>query len=225
MFTGIITHTGTVAAIEKSGDWKFTIAASGITDGLTMGASIACSGCCLTATNWDENSFTVQVSQETRIRTTLDTWEVGTRINLERALKVGDELGGHFVSGHVDGVVTLETIEKHNESSVWWLRVQRHCEEPTATKQSSPTTQHDNKLDCFASLAITTGLEKFIAVKGSVTLDGVSLTVNKVEGNRFTVNIIPHTQSHTSFANRKVGDMLNMEIDVIARYLARQKEV
>lgn len=194
MFTGIITHTGNVKATQKTGDWKFTIAADDFTRDLAMGASIACSGVCLTAIAWDAGSFTVQVSKETLDCTTLGNWQVDTRINLERALKVGDELGGHFVSGHVDGLATLVSITPSKESQEWLLEV---------PKDLSP----------------------FIAAKGSVTLDGVSLTVNKVTGNRFSINLIPHTQNNTSFSDRKAGDRLNLEIDLIARYLARQKEV
>ncbi len=194
MFTGIITHLGTVKAIDKTGDWHFTIAADGFTRDLAMGASIACSGVCLTAIAWDVDSFTVQVSQETLNCTTLGSWAEGTRINLERALKVGDELGGHFVSGHVDGLARLVSVAPSAESQEWWL------EAPAA-------------------------LSPYVAAKGSVTLDGVSLTVNKVDGHRFAINLIPHTQVATSFAQRNVGDALNMEVDLIARYLMRQKEV
>ena len=194
MFTGIITHIGTVRAIDTSGDWKFTIAAEGFTKGLTMGASIAHSGACLTAIAWDDDSFVVQVSQETLDCTTLGSWKVGTRLNLERALKVGDELGGHFVSGHVDGIATLETIDAREESQEWWL-------------------------------SVPADLAPYVAHKGSVTLDGVSLTVNKVDGKRFSINLIPHTQQNTTFADRKTGDTLNFEVDLIARYLARQTEM
>lgn len=193
MFTGIITHIGTVEKIERKGDWTFTIAAEQFTTGLTMGASIACSGVCLTAIGWDARSFTVQVSQETLRCSTLEKWKEGTRINLERALRVGDELGGHYVSGHVDGLAVLESITPEKESWEW--------------KLSSPTP-----------------LSKFIAGKGSVTLDGTSLTVNRAEGNHFWINLIPHTQQRTTFADRKTGDSLNLEIDIIARYLMRQKE-
>lgn len=192
MFTGIITHVGTVAAIDKAGDWTFTIHAEGITEGLTLGASIACNGCCLTAIAWDRNGFTVQVSQETLSRTSLGTWQIGSKVNLERALKVGDELGGHFVTGHVDGLATLVAVVSENESQRWTLQAPE-------------------------SLAV------FIAEKGSVTLDGVSLTVNNVEGARFFVNIIPHTQQSTNFHSFRVGDHLNLEVDILARYIARQK--
>lgn len=190
MFTGIISHIGTVKAVEKSGDWLFTIAADNFTRDLTMGASICCSGACLTAIKWDADSFTVQVSQETLALTTLGNWNTGTRLNLERALKVGDELGGHFVSGHVDGLAVLESTK--------------------------PVAQSQELL-----LSVPAALSPFIAKKGSVVLDGISLTVNEVQGNRFTVNIIPHTQQSTTLADRKQSDRLNFEVDIIARYVLR----
>lgn len=193
MFTGIITQVGTVAAIDKTGDWKFVITAHDLTEGMTLGASIACSGCCLTVIAWDKDSFTVQVSQETLARTTLGTWKRGTKINLERALKVGDELGGHFVTGHVDGLAMLAASEVVGDSRRWVLEAPEE-------------------------------LAKYIAEKGSVTLDGVSLTVNEVHGHEFVVNLIPHTQQSTSFAGVKVGDRLNLEVDILARYIARQKD-
>lgn len=224
MFTGIITHIGTVTAIDKTGDWRFTIAVQDFTYNLALGASIACSGCCLTAIAWDEDSFTVQVSQETLDCTTLGTWKPGTRLNLERALKVGDELGGHFVSGHVDGLATLESVTPRAESQEWWLSVPAgHSDLPAGMKQASPVKQASQGMGAFTALA-RPGLGQFIAAKGSVTLDGVSLTVNKTDGNRFCINLIPHTQLETTFADRKTGDRLNLEVDLIARYLMRQKE-
>lgn len=193
MFTGIITHVGTVVAIDRTGDWTFTIAAKGFTEGLTMGASIACNGCCLTAIKWDEHCFTVQVSAETLSRTSLGAWKEGSKVNLERALKVGDELGGHFVTGHVDGLAKLIFVTQDNDSQRWNLQVP------------------DN-------------LARFIAEKGSVTLDGVSLTVNSVNGAEFGINLIPHTQQSTNFHTLKAGDRLNLEVDILARYIARQKD-
>ncbi|HEU5046843.1 MAG TPA: riboflavin synthase [Rickettsiales bacterium] len=190
MFTGIITHIGIVNEIQKSGDWRFTIAVPGFTQDLAVGASIACNGACLTAIARDEYGFSVQVSQETLARTTLGQWQEGERINLERALKAGDELGGHFVSGHVDGLAKLVKRENIGES----LRL---------------------------DLSVPTELNRYIAEKGSVTLDGVSLTVNETTDTGFSVNIIPHTQSATILGGRKEGDSLNLEIDIIARYLAR----
>lgn len=193
MFTGIITHVGTVAAIDKTGDWTFTIAVSGFTQGLAMGASIACNGCCLTAIKWDKDSFTVQVSAETLSRTSLGKWQVGSKVNLERALKVGDELGGHFVTGHVDGLAKLSSVTPDRDSQRWTLQV--------------PDT-----------------LAKFVVEKGSVTLDGVSLTVNWAKGNEFCINLIPHTQQSTNFHALKAGDSLNLEVDILARYISRQKD-
>lgn len=190
MFTGIITHIGTIACIEKSGDWRFTIKAQDFTHDLAIGASVACSGVCLTVITRDSSGFTVQVSAETLKRTTLGNWREGEDINLERALKVGDELGGHFVSGHVDGLAELSAKEAIGDSSR------------------------------LAFIAPDT-LSRFIAEKGSVTLDGVSLTVNEARKNEFSVNIIPHTLSATTLGKRRKGDYINLEIDIIARYLAR----
>ncbi len=193
MFTGIITHIGTIQSVRKTGDWIVTIAAPGFTRGVVVGASIACSGVCLTVIKKDAKSFTVQVSGETLKRTTLGEWKKGACINLERALKVGDELGGHFVSGHVDGLATLISRKPVGDSA---------------------------KLTFKAPAA----LSPFIAAKGSVTLDGASLTVNEVRGDMFAVNIIPHTLKQTTLGVRKVGDSVNLEIDLIARYLARLNE-
>lgn len=190
MFTGIITHIGTVRRIEKSGDWTFTIGVENFTKTLAIGASVACNGVCLTVTKKGNYGFVVQASKETLARTTLGKLREGSKINLERALKVGDELGGHFVSGHVDGLARLDTREKVRDSTRLTFLVPRE-------------------------------LRRFIAEKGSVTLDGVSLTVNGVAGSRFWVNIIPHTLSQTTLGARKRGDAVNMEVDIIARYLAQ----
>jgi riboflavin synthase len=195
MFTGIITHIGIVKNIEKTGDWVFSIdVPSGFTRGVALGASIACSGTCLTVIKKNAAGFAVQVSQETLARTTLGDWKKGTRINLERALKVGDELGGHFVSGHVDGLALLEECRNAGDSARLTFKAPKK-------------------------------LSHFIAPKGSVTLDGVSLTINEAKGDRFVVNIIPHTLEHTTLGARRPGDTLNLEIDLIARYLARLNEV
>lgn len=191
MFTGIITHIGRIVAVFDSGDRVLAIHADHFTGNLAIGASVACSGVCLTVTEKEGDVFRVQVSQETLSRTTIGDWQENTQMNLERALKVGDELGGHFVSGHVDGLATLKSIEIAGES--WKLLF-------TAPEP----------------------LQAFIAPKGSVTLDGVSLTVNEVNGGDFTVNIIPHTLHHTTLGRCKVNDRVNLEIDMIARYLARQ---
>lgn len=199
MFTGIITDIGRVRAVEKRGDTRFTIATAHDPDGIDIGASIACAGCCLTVVakgrDSEGNWFAVDVSQESLDCTTLGNWREGTKINLERALKAGDELGGHVVSGHVDGVGRIVDIRPEGDS----LRFTFEAPE---------------------------GLGRFIAPKGSVTLDGTSLTVNEVEdqksgGTRFGVNIIPHTQAVTTWGVAKTGDPVNLEIDMLARYVAR----
>ena len=200
MFTGIITALGTIEAVTPLGagqDMRLRIgtppaflAAHG---GTALGASIACSGCCLTATTLGEAFFTVDVSAESLARTTLGGWGVGTRINLERSLRLGDELGGHLVSGHVDGVGRLVSVTPENGS----LRL---------------------------TFEVPAPLHRYIAEKGSVAIDGVSLTVNATEGQSFGVNIIPHTASHTTLGERRVGDGVNIEIDTLARYVARLRE-
>ncbi|MFN0191790.1 MAG: riboflavin synthase [Aestuariivirga sp.] len=193
MFTGIITDMGTVRRIEKRGDTRLTIATSYPMAEIAIGASIACNGCCLTVVEKGSDSFSVDASAETLSKTTLGDWAEGTRINLERALKLGDELGGHLVSGHVDGVAAIRAIETEGDS----LRF---------------------TFDAPASLA------RFIAPKGSVALDGTSLTVNEVDGAAFGVNIIPHTQAVTTWGHAKVGRRVNIEIDMLARYVARLTE-
>lgn len=194
MFTGIITAIGTVARIERSGDARFTFAAPApwLADA-ALGASIACSGVCLTVVKKTAESFIADISAETLRCTTLGDWREGERINLERALKVGGELGGHFVTGHVDGVGVIAAREIEGDSLV--LGVDTPPE-----------------------------LARFISEKGSVTLDGVSLTVNKVENARFWVNIVPHTQHETTFSSAKPGSRMNIEIDPLARMLARLME-
>ena len=176
--------------IEQKGDTRIEIETAYDTDDIDIGASIACSGPCLTVIEKGAGWFAVEASAETLDKTALGDWEVGTRVNLERAMRIGDELGGHIVSGHVDAVAVIAEMEPEGDS------VRFTFEAPTD----------------FA---------KYIAPKGSVCLDGVSLTVNEVRDNRFGVNIISHTQSATSFSDRKVGDRINMEIDTIARYVAR----
>ncbi len=195
MFTGIITDLGQVEAVvpASEGDSWFRISTSYDLSEVEIGASIACSGCCLTVVEKGENSFAVDVSGETLSKTNLGDWEVGRRINLERSLKVGDELGGHLVYGHVDGVAEIVGSEPEGGSTRWRFR--------------APVE-----------------LARFIAPKGSVALDGVSLTVNEVEGREFGVNIIPHTTAVTSFGSYQVGDRVNLEIDVLARYVARLRE-
>lgn len=190
MFTGIITDVGRVRAVTPGGDTGFTIATGYDTREIALGASIACSGVCLTVTRKGEGWFAVQASAETLARSTLGGWREGTPVNLERALRVGDELGGHILSGHVDAVAEIVARRPEGDS----LRF---------------------------VVAVPPPYEKAIAPKGSVALDGVSLTVNEVEDCRFGVNIIPHTQAQTTFAAAKIGDRVNLEIDVLARYVAR----
>ena len=197
MFTGIISGLGTIRTIAPLGagrDMRLVIGAPWPdTASIAIGASIACSGCCLTATAVGEDWFAVEASAETLDKTTLGTWAVGTRINLERALRMGDELGGHVVSGHVDGVGTVVSATPEHGSVRWRFRVPGE-------------------------------LARFIAPKGSVALNGVSLTVNEVEGAEFGVNVIPHTASVTSFGFLAPGDAVNVEIDMLARYVARLAE-
>jgi riboflavin synthase len=190
MFTGIISDVGRVRAVTPGGDTGFTIATSFDAHDIALGASIACAGVCLTVTGKGEGWFTVQASAETLARSTLGSWRAGTPVNLERALRMGDELGGHFLSGHVDTVATILERRPEGES----LRFVFEVPPP---------------------------LERAIAPKGSVALDGVSLTVNEVEGRRFGVNIIPFTRTKTTFGAAEPGDRVNLEIDVLARYVAR----
>jgi len=190
MFTGIITDIGRVRAIVPGGDTGFTIATAYDTREIAIGASIACSGVCLTVTDRGEGWFAVQVSAETLARSTLGRWREGSPVNLERALRLGDELGGHILSGHVDCVAEIVARRPEGDSLRFVFEV------------AAP-------------------YDKAIAPKGSVALDGVSLTVNEVEGRRFGVNIIPHTQACTTFGAAAIGDLVNLEIDVLARYVAR----
>jgi riboflavin synthase len=200
MFTGIITAVGEVSRIAPLGegrDMRLTIAVPAeflaVHGGTEIGASIACSGCCLTATTVGATAFSVDVSAETLACTTIGAWRPGTRINLERSLRLGDELGGHLVSGHVDGVGQITDIRPEAGS----LRITLHAPPP---------------------------LHRYIAAKGSVGIDGVSLTVNEVDGQTFGVNIIPHTAAHTTLGLRSPGDAVHIEIDMLARYVARLRE-
>ncbi|MBX5455058.1 MAG: riboflavin synthase [Acidobacteriia bacterium] len=197
MFTGIITALGTVREIippAAGQDMRLVIAAPWPdTAAIPLGASIACSGCCLTVIEVGSDWFAVQASAETLARTTLGRWKAGTRVNLERALKLGDELGGHLVSGHVDGTGEALAAERDRQSTRWRFRA------PQA-------------------------LARFIAEKGSIAVDGVSLTVNAVEGAEFGVTIIPHTEAVTTFGLLQPGDAVNLEIDMLARYVARLAE-
>ncbi|HEY9568343.1 MAG TPA: riboflavin synthase [Thalassobaculum sp.] len=194
MFTGIVTDVGRVRSIERRGDTRIEIATAHDVSGVAIGASISCAGACMTLV--DKGSadgggwFAVDVSDESLSRTSIGTWVVGTGINLERSLKLGDEMGGHVVTGHVDGLAVLESVEPVGDSH----RIQ---------------------------VLAPDGLEGLVAEKGSVALDGVSLTVNGVQGRRFWINLIPHTWANTTFRDRRPGDVLNMEVDPLARYVAR----
>ena len=193
MFTGIVTDVGRILFTERRGDMRARIATAYDTASIDVGASIACDGACLTAVALGPGWFEVDASAETLALTTLGDWVEGRRINLERALRVGDELGGHIVSGHVDGTARILSMRPDGDS----LRV---------TLEAPPT------------------LARFVAPKGSVALDGTSLTVNEVEGARFGVNLIPHTRAATTWGDRREGDPVNLEIDTLARYVARLAE-
>ena len=198
MFTGIITDIGEVRKVEQRGDLRLTIGCSYDMDTVDLGASIACSGACLTVVDKGGDWFAVDVSQETVSRTATGLWNEGARLNLERALRVGDELGGHIVTGHVDAVATVTRADEVGGS------IDLTIEAPRA-------------------------LGGAIAPKGSICLDGVSLTVNEVEDSgdatRFTINLIPHTADHTTFGGITPGRKLNLEIDVLARYLQRRQSL
>ncbi|HTU09393.1 MAG TPA: riboflavin synthase [Allosphingosinicella sp.] len=202
MFTGIITDKGRITAVNARGDLRVTIATAYDMATVDLGASIACSGVCLTVVDkgTDENGawFAVDVSGETQSRTPPGMWREGRALNLERALKVGDELGGHIVTGHVDGLGEVAAIEPVGDS----VRI---------------------------GIVAPAALAPYVAAKGSIALDGVSLTVNEVRplpdgGAAFSVNIIPHTAQQTGFGDVKPGDRLNIEIDILARYLGRMLE-
>jgi riboflavin synthase len=199
MFTGIVTDIGTITKAEQRGDLRLVIQCGYDIASVDMGASIACSGCCLTVVDKGADWFAVDASAETVAKTAPGLWTEGSRLNLERALKVGDELGGHIVTGHVDGVGEVMSVEPVGDS-------------------------HRVEICAPAALA------PYIAEKGSITVDGVSLTVNNVADDangsaRFTLNIIPHTWSVTTFAHLKAGRHVNLEIDVLARYLRRMEDV
>jgi riboflavin synthase len=197
MFTGIVSVIGEVLRVAREGDTRLTIACDGDPDRLDIGASISCSGCCLTVIGKGREAgrmwFAVSASAETLARTTLGGWKTGTRINLERALRASDELGGHLVSGHVDGTGEIVSVKPEGDSKRFRFRVPAE-------------------------------LARFIAPKGSIALDGTSLTVNEVEGDVFGVNLIPHTLAVTTWGAAKPGDPVNVEIDLLARYVARLLE-
>lgn len=193
MFTGIITDIGRVAALERRGDLRARLATGYDTDGIDIGASIACDGVCLTVVALGAGWFEVDISAETLSKTNLGSWDAGRRINLERALRVGDELGGHIVSGHVDGLAEVLGTRAEGDSLRVTFRAPRD-------------------------------LAGFIAPKGSVALNGTSLTVNEVDGDTFGVNLIGHTRSVTTWGDVAPGDRVNLEIDTLARYVARLRD-
>ncbi|MFV8558472.1 riboflavin synthase [Sulfitobacter sp. SBS6] len=194
MFTGIITDIGKITKLEQQGDLRARIKTGYDTGGIDMGASIASDGVCLTVVDLGSDWYEVQISAETVDKTNLGAWEVGRRLNLERALKVGDELGGHIVSGHVDGVAEVVALRDEGDSTRVTLRAPED-------------------------------LARFIAPKGSVALNGTSLTVNEVDGCDFGINFIPHTKEVTTWGDVAVGDRINLEIDTLARYVARLAEM
>jgi riboflavin synthase len=196
MFTGIITDIGHVLALENRGDLRARIATGYDISGIEIGASIASDGVCLTVVDKGTDPqgwYDVDISAETVSKTSLAAWVVGKRVNLERALKVGDELGGHIVSGHVDGVALIVAMTDEGDST----RV---------------------------TLEAPDDLGRLIAPKGSVALNGTSLTVNEVDGARFGINFIPHTKSVTTWGDAAVGDRVNLEVDTMARYVARLQD-
>ena len=197
MFTGIITDVGTIRTLERRGDLRARIGTAYDPEGIDLGASIACDGCCLTVVDRGRDDqgawFDVDISAESVSKTAISDWAEGRGVNLERALKVGDELGGHIVSGHVDGVAHITAMQDEGDSTRYTFEV------PEA-------------------------LARFIASKGSVALDGTSLTVNEVGRTHFGVNLIPHTKTVTTWGAAKVGDKVNLEIDTLARYVARLQD-
>jgi len=190
MFTGIVTDVGTVRSAEQRGDLRLVIDTSYDLDTVDLGASISCSGVCLTVVDKGDDWFAVDVSGETVSKSAADRWREGAKLNLERALRLGDELGGHIVTGHVDAVAEVVDTRADGDS----MRVE---------------------------VGLPSDLAPMIAPKGSVTLDGVSLTVNDVRENSFSVNIIPHTAQHTTLGTLKADQQLNVEVDVLARYIDR----
>ncbi|MCE2516808.1 MAG: riboflavin synthase [Alphaproteobacteria bacterium] len=192
MFTGIITAIGTVRSMQPKdgGGARVVIATPWDCTSIDLGASIACNGCCLTVVERDASSFSVDVSEESLAVTSLKDWREGEAVNLERALSMGDELGGHIVSGHVDGLAEILSIARDGDSYRVKFKAPDH-------------------------------LAPMIAPKGSVTLDGISLTVNEVDGADFGIMVIPHTWSHTTLGKKQVGDKINLEADMLARYVAR----
>ena len=197
MFTGIVTDVGRIRSIEQKGDLRARIGTAFDAGGIDIGASIACDGVCLTVVDRGRDDggdwFDVDASTETLSRTNLTTWAAGSSVNLERALRVGDELGGHIVSGHIDGLAEV-------------LSLTRECDSTRV------------------SFRAPDGFARFIAPKGSITLNGTSLTVNEVQGAIFGVNLIPHTFAVTTWGQVNSGDLVNLEVDTMARYVARLAE-
>lgn len=201
MFTGIVTDMGRIEAVEDRGDLRVRIASRYAPDGIAIGASIACDGICLTVVDrgpqdagaWFDVDLSAETLARSNVRSGRTAWAPGRRVNLERALRVGDELGGHIVSGHVDGLAEVVSIRDEGDSTRFAFRAPQD-------------------------------LARFVAPKGSLALNGVSLTVNEVEGRQFGVNLIPHTKGHTTWGEARVGDAVNMEIDTLARYVARLAE-
>ena len=192
MFTGIISAIGDVVELEpRDGDVRLTIRSGNLSlADVQLGDSIACNGACLTAVELTDEGFIADVSVETLSLTTIANWQVGSRINLEKAMQATDRFGGHIVSGHVDGIG--EVISLHEDARSWRFRMRAPRD-----------------------------LAKYIAHKGSITVDGTSLTINKVEGSEFELNIVPHTMTHTVMGDYKVGAKVNLEVDLVARYLER----
>lgn len=194
MFTGIVTDVGRILEAEQRGDLRARIETRYDMSRVDMGASIACDGVCLTVVGKGDGWFDVDISAETVSKTNLTSWAPGKRVNLERSLRVGDELGGHIVSGHVDGVAEVISLQDEGDSTRVVLRAPEH-------------------------------LARFIASKGSAALNGTSLTVNEVDGCDFGINFIPHTKQVTTWGDVAVGDHVNLEIDTLARYVARMREM
>lgn len=199
MFTGIISDIGTISKVEERGDLRLVVACGYEMDGVDIGASIACSGACLTVVEKGADWFAVDISAESISKTADGMWREGGKLNLERALKVGDELGGHIVTGHIDAVGEVVSVANEGDS-------------------------HPIKIQAPADIAA------YVAPKGSITVDGISLTVNTVEDRSdgsviLGVNIIPHTAQVTTFADLKKGQQVNLEIDILARYLLRMEKV
>jgi len=201
MFTGIVTDIGIVERLEDRGDLRARIRSGYAPEGIAIGASIACDGICLTVVDrgpvGDGSWFDVDLSAETLARTSVrrnrTPWAAGRRINLERALRLGDELGGHIVSGHIDGLAEIVSVHDEGDSARFVFRAPDE-------------------------------LARYIAPKGSIALNGTSLTVNEVDGATFGVNIIPHTRTHTTWGAASAGDLVNLEVDTLARYVARLNE-